>query len=315
MATIRKRLRKYEVQVRKDGRYLCKTFINKSDAIKWSKEQEVEIERGSFISKKGQITLSFLLSRWEQEVLTGLKSWGVDKYKVAMISRKLGHLTLEQITSAVLVEYRNNRLTKVVNQTVKHELGIIRRAMKMGIEWGYVSTIPYVSSPSLKGQARTRRLKEDELNLLISSADEYLRHVIIILIETAMRRGELASITIDNIDLNLKLITLQNTKNGDDRIVPVSSKALTSLKYLMEHSVSSLLLVYKKEWLTKKFISHCKAIGIENYRLHDLRHEGVSSLFEKGLNVMEVSSISGHKDLTMLKRYTHINPLTLVDRI
>jgi integrase len=61
--------------------------------------------------------------------------------------------------------------------------------------------------------------------------------------------------------------------------------------------------------------THCKAIGLEDYRLHDLRHEGVSRLFEKGLNMIEVSSISGHRDVSMLKRYTHINPRVLLDRI
>ena len=315
MATIRKRLGKYQVQVRKDGKNLSQTFINKSDAIKWSKEQEVKIEQGSYISKKETVTLSFLLSRWEQEVLIYLKSYNVEKYKVSMIDRELGHLTLDKVTSALLVDYRDKRLTVASNQTVKHELGVIRRAMKKGIEWGYVSSVPYLSSPSLKGQARTRRLKEDEINLLLNSTDEYLHHVIIVLIETAMRRGELASITIDDIDLSLRLITLKDTKNGDDRIVPISSKALTSINYLIKNAISPMLLRYEKEWLTKKFIAHCKTIGIDNFRLHDLRHEGVSKLFEKGLNMIEVSSISGHKDLSMLKRYTHINPTTLISKI
>lgn len=315
MATIRKRLGKYEAQVRKDGKSMSRTFINKSDALKWSKEQEVKIEQGSYISKKETVTLSFLLSRWEQEVLKDLKSWSKEKYKVSMIARELGHLNLDKVTSALLVDYRDNRLTKASNQTVKHELGIIRRAMKKGIEWGYISSVPYLASPSLKGQGRTRRLKEDEINLLLDSSDEYLSHVIIVLIETAMRRGELASISIADIDLDLRLITLNDTKNGDNRIVPISNRALTSIKYLISHAISSFLLNYKKEWLTEKFITHCKSIGLENYRLHDLRHEGVSRLFEKGLNMIEVSSISGHKDLSMLKRYTHINPTTLIDRI
>ena len=100
MATIRKRSGKYQVQVRKDGKNLSQTFINKSDAIKWSKEQEVKIEQGSYISKKETVTLSFLLSRWEQEVLINLKSYNVEKYKVSMIDRELGHLTLDKVTSA-----------------------------------------------------------------------------------------------------------------------------------------------------------------------------------------------------------------------
>ncbi|MBK8814054.1 MAG: site-specific integrase [Methylococcaceae bacterium] len=207
------------------------------------------------------------------------------------------------------------RLGVVANQTVKHELGIIRRAMKKGIEWGYISSVPYLASPSLKGQARTRRLKEHEINLLLDSCDEYLQHVVIVLIETAMRRGELTSILITDINLELRLITLKDTKNGENRIVPVSNKALTSVNYLIKNTNSQHLINYKKEWLTEKFITLCRTIGIENFRLHDLRHEGVSRLFEKGLNMIEVSTISGHKDLSMLKRYTHINPETLVSKI
>ena len=54
MSSIRKRNGKYQVQVRKDGKQVSKTFTNKSDAIKWSKEQEVSIEQGSYTSKKNQ---------------------------------------------------------------------------------------------------------------------------------------------------------------------------------------------------------------------------------------------------------------------
>ena len=315
MATIRKRLGKYQAQIRKDGNFISQTFINKTDAIKWTKEQEVLIEQGCYISKKESVTLAFLLTRWEQEVLVHLKSFKVERYKVALVSRTLGHLTLNKITSSVLVDYRDNRLQEVSNQTVKHELGLIRRALKKGIEWGYTSSVPYLASPSLKGQARNRRLSEVEMSLLLSSCDEYLKHIVIFLSESSMRRGELASIKIVDINLESRLLQLSDTKNGHDRIIPLSSLALDSINYLIMHAQTPMLLGYDKEWLTRKFISHCKSIGIENFRLHDLRHEGISKLFEKGLNVMEVSSISGHKDLSMLKRYTHINPSTLLAKI
>ena len=130
MATIRKRLGKYQAQIRKDGNFISQTFINKTDAIKWTKEQEVLIEQGCYISKKESVTLAFLLTRWEQEVLVHLKSFKVERYKVALVSRALGQLTLNKITSSVLVDYRDNRLQEVSNQTVKHELGLIRRALK-----------------------------------------------------------------------------------------------------------------------------------------------------------------------------------------
>ena len=50
----------------------------------------------------------------------------------------------------------------------------------------------------------------------------------------------------------------------------------------------------------------CKRADIEDLRLHDLRHEATSRLFEKGLNPMQVAAITGHKTLQMLKRYTHL---------
>ena len=278
MATIRKRLGKYHTQVRKNGKSITKSFTNRKDALKWAKEQEVKIEQGSYISKKETVTLSFLLSRWEQEVLKGLKSWSVERYKVAMLQKKLGHLTLDNITSTVLVKYRDQRLNEVANQTVKHELGLIRRAMKKGIEWGYISSVPFLTSPSLKGQARTRRLKQDELNNLIVTCEPYLKHVVILLIETAMRRGELATLALTDIDIEQRLLHLRGTKNGEDRIVPISSRALASVQYLMQNSQSEKLLNMKKSGLlkslcliVKKYVlktSGYMTYGMKEYQLY-----------------------------------------------
>ncbi|WP_446811002.1 hypothetical protein ACH50O_05370 [Methylomonas sp. 2BW1-5-20] len=157
MATIRKRLGKYHTQVRKNGKSITKTFSNKSDALKWAKEQEVKIEQGTITTKRETVSLAFLLDRWEKEVLSSLKSWPVERYKVALVSKQLGHLPLHQITSSLLASYRDKRLATASNQTTKHELGLIRRAMKKAIEWNYIDRVPFVAAPSLKCQAGTRR--------------------------------------------------------------------------------------------------------------------------------------------------------------
>ena len=122
MATIRKRLGKYQVQVRREDKFISKTFINKSDALKWSREQEVKIEQGTFTAKKESITLAYLLERWEKEVLVNLKSFPVERYKVALASKQLGHLHLNNITSSLLVSYRDKRLTTASNQTTLKKL-------------------------------------------------------------------------------------------------------------------------------------------------------------------------------------------------
>ena len=67
--------------------------------------------------------------------------------------------------------------------------------------------------------------------------------------------------------------------------------------------------------LFKDFQRLREEIGIIDFRWHDLRHEGTSRLFEKGLNTMEVASITGHEDLKMLMRYTHLRAEDLVERL
>ena len=57
------------------------------------------------------------------------------------------------------------------------------------------------------------------------------------------------------------------------------------------------------------------AAGIPDIRLHDLRHEAASRLFEKGLNVREAAGVTGHKTLAMLKRYSHLKHEHLLDKI
>ena len=64
--------------------------------------------------------------------------------------------------------------------------------------------------------------------------------------------------------------------------------------------------LYQKTALRGLWLRACKRAKIEDFRFHDLRHEATSRFFEKRLNVMEVAAITGHKDLRMLQRYTHL---------
>ncbi len=120
--------------------------------------------------------------------------------------------------------------------------------------------------------------------------------------ETSMRRGELCGLLWADVDLVERLAVLRETKNGDQRVVPLSTVAVAAVKSLPK--TSSTVLGLEADYLSHLFHEACDATGIEGLKLHDLRHEATSKLFEKGLNTMEVASITGHKTLTMLKRYT-----------
>ena len=155
-------------------------------------------------------------------------------------------------------------------------------------------------------RGRDRRLKANELDdILRASESEELGRVVQLVLETAMRRGEISTLRWENIDLKNKSILLRDTKNGDTRPVPLSSRAIKLLKALprrIDGGVFGML----PDSITRAFDRACQRAGVEHLRFHDLRHEATSRLFEKGLNPMEVASITGHKTLQMLKRYTHL---------
>ena len=79
--------------------------------------------------------------------------------------------------------------------------------------------------------------------------------------------------------------------------------------------VESTVFDYKPRGVSGEFLKLCRRKGIENLHFHDLRHEATSRLFEKGLNPVEVATITGHKDTKMLMRYTHLRAEDLVARL
>ncbi|MCE5361529.1 MAG: site-specific integrase, partial [Acidithiobacillus sp.] len=185
-------------------------------------------------------------------------------------------------------------------------------------------------------QGRDRRLVGDEEARLLrecaKAQNPWLLPVVRFAIETAMRAGEILQTkgTADeetrarpvqttgllwkNVDLNRRTAHLPETKNGSARTVPLSSVAVEVLRGL-PRSMDGRVFGTTYEAIHLSFVRACRRAGIEDLRFHDLRHEATSRLFEKGFNPMEVSSITGHKTLQMLKRYTHLRAEDLAKRL
>ena len=106
---------------------------------------------------------------------------------------------------------------------------------------------------------------------------------------------------------------------------PLSSAAITSLRGQLRASQSESsgvippyerpLFAYTPRGLSGAFLRLCRRLNIDNLHFHDLRHEATSRLFEKGLNPVEVATITGHKDTKMLMRYTHLRAEGLMERL
>ena len=347
MATIRSREDQdgitigWQAQIKRKGFPLqVKTFRTKAEATQWATVTESEMMRGVFVQRNEseQTTLNELLDRYSREVLPKLKGGYREQSRIkALQSGGLGAYSLAALNSSMIAKYRDKRLSTVSEktgrlvgaQTVKHELGLLQRALKMAVmEWGIAlpGGIPtaMVKKPSLPS-ARDRRLVDNEEERLLAECDKsrnvWLRPCVIFAIETAMRAGEIlekweldketgnqekksVGLQWSDVDLRKRTAHLPKTKNGEARTVPLSSRAVTVLDAL-PRSMDGRVFGTTYEGIHQAFVRACKRAGIDDLRFHDLRHEATSRLFEKGLNPMQVAAITGHKTLQMLKRYTY----------
>ena len=165
---------------------------------------------------------------------------------------------------------------------------------------------------------RERRLKIGEQDLLIKecsvSKNVWLKPVVLLALETAMRRGEVLTLKWENINLSQQTCHLPMTKNGSSRNVPLSLDAISILNDLAR-SFDGRVFPISNTSLRGLWNRACRRAGITDLHFHDLRHEATSRFFEKGLNVMEVATITGHKDLRMLQRYTHLRAEDLAKKL
>ena len=132
----------------------------------------------------------------------------------------------------------------------------------------------------------------------------WLKPIIILAIETGMRRGELLNIQSQDVDLEARTLHIPITKNGHPRTIPVTEAACSVLGSCMSDNgriFPPSANAFRLAWERLK-----TRIGIKDLRFHDLRHEAISRFFEMGLSVPEVALISGHRDYRMLFRYTHL---------
>ena len=326
MAAIRKRGDlQWQVEVRKKG-YPAqrRTFSTRDDAARWGKETEIAIERGLFFDRSvsERTTLRELIERYRLEVVPAMAGKHI-KPALNQLDASLGQYALASITSEMIAKHRDARLKTVAASTVKKEINILSTLIDLaGKEWG----IPLASNPCKmvkrppEPKGRDRRLEEGEEALLLEACEESSPELIAIVrvaLETGARLGELLKLQWKHVHLTNQTAKLLDTKNGEDRIIPLSIAAAAALKSLPVRHISGRVF---HNWtasdsFNKTWARAVKRAGINDLKFHDLRHEAVSRLFEKGLNPMEAASVSGHKTLAMLKRYTHLRAEDLAKKL
>jgi integrase len=326
MATIEKRGQFWRVKVRRVGLPAqTKTFDNRTHAQQWARSVESDLDKGIVVDRRTaqRLSLAEVLERYRREVTPTKRGSADENLRLkAMAQRPFARIRMSALTSSQLAAYRDERLKVVSGATVNREFSVLSHAIDTARrEWDvYLPTNPctLVRRPP-QGRPRDRRLQGDEEKRLLTACrgarNKWLAHFVALAIETGMRRSELLGLLWDNVDLERRTAFLPVTKNGESRGVPLSSRAVEVLRALPSSTNGRVFGELTREALKQSFNRAARRAGITGLRVHDLRHEATSRFFEKGLNVMEVASVTGHKTLQMLKRYTHLSVTDLATRL
>ncbi|MDR6632301.1 integrase [Phyllobacterium sp. 1468] len=327
MATIRRLRGRWQGQVRRKGMQpRAKSFDSKGEAEKWARSLEAELDRcGSMPDTRlaEQMTVHALLTRYRMEITPPKRSAQTESIRIgAMLRREICYRTLAILSPTDIAVYRDERLKVVASSTVLKELNVLGHAIDIARkEWGV--HLPQNPCRMIRRPApprpRDRRLEAGEEQKLLDAADTgrnpYMRSLIILALETAMRQGELLSLSWADVDLERRIAHLDMTKNGESRDVPLSKRAIETLQRLADESTADLVLPISKSSAGQAWGHLRGRAGSRNLHFHDLRHEAVTRLLERGFNVIETATISGHKELRMLQRYSHLRAVDLVDRL
>ena len=336
MAWVQKREKKngkttYTALIRVKGYpAMSATFERLTDARSWAAENEAQMKRGKRIKdvEARKHTLAELIDRYIEHELSKRKT---DHQKIEMHLNwwkdKIGAYLLSDVTSSLLSQCKDKlskepggrgepRSNATVNRYIASLSVVLSKAYK---EWEWLDENPMSRvSKHKESKGRTRFLSDDEQQALLHACKEMsnpLIYLIVVLaLSTGARFSELHTLTWNNVTLtgDNPMLFFMDTKNGENRAVPLTGYALELLK---EHSrvrkLNSKLVFARPDgkqpvdlrWQWERALENS---GVKDFRFHDLRHTAASNLAMNGASLLEIGEILGHKTPTMTKRYAHL---------
>jgi len=323
MASIRARSNKWQARIIRVGHpTIAKTFLTRQDAEKWARSIEIEIDRGTYINNDyAQKTLfKEIFQKYLDDVTPQMRSADTQAIRVRkLMKHPIAEVNMAQLSPKHIADYRDERLKLNKPNTVIRELAVLSSIINHARrEWGLniANPVTMIKKPS-STQGRDRILNDEELDRLFIELEKispWYKPLVEFALETAMRRGEIMSLLWVNINFEKSVAFLPLTKNGDSRYVPLSSKAIRIIRSL-PRGIDGRVFPLNKGTVSILFLRALRRAKVENFHFHDLRHTAITRLASIFSNPMEIAAISGHKSLSMLKRYTHFKAEDLVKKL
>ena len=162
-----------------------------------------------------------------------------------------------------------------------------------------------------ENNSRLRFLEKEELKKLFDCCSDELKPIVLLAVNTGMRKAEIQYLKWRDVDFNRGFITLHTTKNGETRRVPLNNTAKEALVRVRKNPASPYIFC-KSDGnpynFRNSFENALERAQIKDFRFHDLRHTAASYLAMSGVDLRTIMEIMGHKSLDMVMRYAHLSP-------
>ncbi len=304
----------------------CKLLVGSNPTPSTKREAKIWAEQIESLDRSGKLpgieaertTLAEALGRYKEEVTPSKKGASVEAYLInAWLRDPLVKRTLTEIRSTDIAAWRDQEVKKCASpSSVRNRLNIISHCYRIArTEWGMEVTNPVkgVRMPKQR-PGRDRRLEPGEFEKIRLACgidpNPWIGAVFVILLETGMRLGELLNLERKQIMNGMIHLREGETKTDSARSIPLSSRAKAAVAALPA-CIDGRVIGCGKDTIEHAWRRVCEIATVEDLRLHDLRHEFTSRMFEKGMDMMQVASLTGHKSLAMLQRYTHLRTANL----
>ena len=317
MASIRKRGNAYQVRVSRKGcDSMVKSFASRQEAEQWARAMEHTLDLQPIQSRSSTKNVSFdhLLERYSQTVTPHKRGAKDEAWRIRAIRRDpICNIAVAEFTTRDAAQYRDRRLSVVSAGTVRREFNLLSHVWTIArVEWLLpIGTSPFkeIKLPK-EPEARQRRLATAEWDCLIAAASKsrsaWLKPLMVIANETALRRSELLALKLSDVDFERGYLSVKKSKSGHSRLVPLTAKALTALRSWFVDPELNKNREITPSAVNQAFRKVCKSAEVVDFHWHDFRHCATSRFAELGLSPVELMAITGHRQLGSLMRYAHV---------
>jgi integrase len=314
--------------------------VNYDDAIDFIMKRRAEVKAGEEPERKK------IGNHYFSELVDEYKKWGKRQkcyyskiHLINQLSKDFGHMLLKNFSTKLIEQYQSRRLqegkrsVKINNRsvllpnkpaTVNRLQATLSHMITKAYEWEMITedVLKRVRKVKLleENNRRLRFLSKEECQTLIENCDAHVKPIVITALNTGMRRGEILSLTWNQIDLKHGFILLDITKNGERREIPIND----TLKNVFQSLIRRLDVPWvffnpktgkRYQEVKRSFHAALRRSNIQDFHFHDLRHCFASHLVMAGIDFTTVKELLGHKTLTMTLRYAHLAPTHKVNAV